>query len=36
VDDAPPLQIEDDPVGRVFRLTAADGSAEVFRDHPTR
>jgi hypothetical protein len=33
---APPVRFEHDPAGRVFRLTAADGTVEVFRDNPTR
>ena len=32
----PPFRFEHDPEARVFRLTAPDGSVEVFRDNPTR
>ncbi len=32
----PPVRYEHDPAGRVFRLTAPDGTVEVFRDGPTR
>ena len=34
--EPPPVRFEHDPAGRVFRLTAADGIVEVFRDNPTR
>ena len=36
VDAPPPLRFEHDPGARAFRLTAPDGSVEVFRDNPTR
>jgi hypothetical protein len=32
----PPYAFEHDPTARVYRLTAPDGSVEVFRDNPTR
>jgi hypothetical protein len=35
-DRPPPPRFEHDPAGRVFRLTAADGAVESFRDNPTR
>jgi hypothetical protein len=35
VDDPPPVRFEHDPAARVFRLTTADGTVEVFRDNPT-
>ena len=37
-DDPPPprYRFEHDPAARVFRLTAADGTVEAFRDNPTR
>jgi hypothetical protein len=31
-----PIRFEHDPAGRVFRLTAADGTARIFRDNRTR
>ncbi len=38
VDDRPRprTRFEHDPAARVFRLTTADGTVEVFRDNPTR
>jgi len=36
VDAPPPFRFEHDPGARVFRLTAPDGTVEVFRDNPTR
>ncbi len=33
---APAFTFEHDAVQRVFRLTAPDGTTEVFRDNPTR
>ncbi len=35
-EDPPPVRFEHDPAAGVFRLTAADGSVEVFRDKPVR
>ena len=35
-DDPPPFRFEHDRAARVFRLTAADGTVEVFHDNPTR
>ena len=35
-DAAPPVRFEHGPAAGVFRLTAADGTVEVFRDNPTR
>ncbi|MHB1561756.1 MAG: hypothetical protein ACYC61_30270, partial [Isosphaeraceae bacterium] len=32
----PSVRFEHDPAGRVFRLTGADGTVEVFRDSPVR
>ena len=32
----PPFRFEHDPKARVFRLTTAEGTVEVFRDNPTR
>ena len=32
----PPFRFEHDPAARVFRLTTADGTVEVWRDNPTR
>src|SRR5262245_57635503 len=36
VDDGPRPRFEHDPAARVYRLAAADGTIEVFRDNPTR
>ena len=36
VSTPPPVRFEHDPEARVFRLTTADGTVEVFRDNPTR
>jgi hypothetical protein len=35
-DRPPPPRFEHDPAARVFRLTAADGTVETFRDNPIR
>jgi hypothetical protein len=36
LDPTPLPRLEHDPAGRVFRLIAADGEVETFRDNPTR
>jgi len=35
-EDRPPLRFEHDSDEWVFPLTAADGTVEIVRDHPTR
>ena len=32
----PPFRFEHDPAAPAFRITAADGTVEVFRDNPVR
>jgi hypothetical protein len=36
IEAAPPCRFEHDPAARVFRLTTADGTVELFRDNPIR